>query len=66
MMGEFCDTRGGYFFIFSCGRYKSTKNSVFKNIRPHRPQNVVSVSASYMPIYNEGCRSEIKLIEIFG
>lgn len=66
MMGEFCDTRANIFLFFPVTDIKTQKKSVSKNIRPHRPQNVVSVSASYMPIYNEGCRFEIKLIDILG
>ncbi len=65
MMGEFCDTRANFFFVFSCDRYTNAKKQFLKNIRPHFDHHLVSVSAKLISIHqNNSCYSEIKQIDV--
>lgn len=64
MMGEFCDTRANFFFVFSCDRYTNAKKQFLKNIRP-LDHHLVSVSAKLISIHqNNSCYSEIKQIDV--
>ena len=64
MMGEFCDMRANFFFVFSCDRYTNAKKQFLKNIRP-LDHHLVSVSAKLISIHqNNSCYSEIKQIDV--